>query len=365
MTKYKKIIFKSVVPILLMVLFFSGCDSNRSGFDSSFDVALVATANTAKKTDIIYLDKNFKVLHKQSGLKYADFARGNTPPVVTGGHMYTAPRGTMSDADEHEIVDINLKDGKLKEYDIGEELDGPTVFSYVDGVMYVCRNLNGKSAVGSYNLSNSKIKIRNFQHAKDGCIMNMIAVKECLICGGNSNENVKNHLYILDRKTLKTLKKIQIQNSATGFSVYGEKVYITQEPENERGKYYIGIYDLKSKKYQSIPIDIKGNSMLRVMKWKNSLVIPDVDSTNIKSRFVVYDLKTGKSREIKFDDEIFQSQIRGNELFIFCCGKNERGILYRYAFDGKSLKGEKKLLVDDEILKEGGPSLFFLNNEKK
>ena len=150
------------------------------------------------------------MLHKQSDLKYADFARGNTPPVVTGGHMYTAPRGTMSDADEYEIVDINLKDGKLKEYDIGEELDGPTGFSYVDGVMYVCRNLNGKSAVGSYNLSNSKIKIRNFQHAKDGCIMNMIAVKECLICGGNSNENVKNHLYILDRKTLKRCTRQQL-----------------------------------------------------------------------------------------------------------------------------------------------------------
>ena len=103
MTKYKKIIFKSVVPILLIVLFFSGCDSNRSGFDSSFDVALVATANTAKKTDIIYLDKNFKVLHKQSDLKYADFARGNTPPVVTGGHMYINKKDL-----EHVIVNTRF-----------------------------------------------------------------------------------------------------------------------------------------------------------------------------------------------------------------------------------------------------------------
>ena len=45
---------------------------------------------------------------------------GNHHQKLTGTdnsiHMYTAFRGTMSDADEHEIVDINLKDGKLKEY---------------------------------------------------------------------------------------------------------------------------------------------------------------------------------------------------------------------------------------------------------
>lgn len=317
---YKKL-SKVIVVIILLSLGLTGCRILEGNFDPSFDVAVMLASNGNKKTKIVYLDKDFNVVYKQNNLKYAGFIDSGKP-IVNNNFMYGAPSGNWEDSDGHQIVKINLKDGKVKEYDTGDDVKGPTGFSVCNDVAYLCSNLNRTSIIYRRDLNSGNKKIRKFKDLKDSCMMKVYAAKNRLFSWGIGDSKGQNYVYVFDSKTLKTINKIKFKQSTAYFCSDKENAYILVEEDSDNGvsKSYFGIYNLKKDKYRFKEIKLRANTFLNPIKYKNTVIIPESsdDNKNVKNDgIMIYDVYNNKTSFIKFDDCIEQCEIKGNHLYIY------------------------------------------------
>ncbi|MCI9565196.1 MAG: hypothetical protein HFG30_04195 [Eubacterium sp.] len=341
----KKYVMLSVIFSFIIVA--SGCAKSVNKLNEQerdYSVAVMRTPKTDslfRKTKIELYDKDLKLI-KVNKYLYGGVGRTNWGlPFKEGKYVYELSLGYGVDEEDCKVLQLNSKNGKIKEYKVCKHVND----IYVDGrYIYGIANLNGDTTVSRTTIKDNKIE--EIEVKNEMCM-------ECCIYNGSLYRltDWKNGRIFLaevdfDEKgasvnKIELTKYIDEDTEPSSFYDYKDKLYV---PAKEN------LLCIKNNKVKKTKIKVLDNTNPRLLKGVGKYLYMAVSSLfaeNDNSKIIKYNMDSDKiEAEYNINSCILQFDVVGTDLYVI----NFDNELVKYKIEKGNLieKNKIELEVGDE-----------------
>lgn len=290
----KKIINTCVLIVMSVML--SGCEKN---YFTEYDFGIIYTKEYKNESKICFFNQEMKEVnnlsYNYSNMSYDGFSNA----LIVDNMLYLLPKGHADKLDYGKVVELNLINGKIEEYDFNRT--NITNCRYNNGNIYISSNLDGKSHIDMYDKRTNKIQSMTVSNI----LVDNIIIDDDKIFGIVTNiENSKCTLceFDLSEKDYHVLCELKLEEPPAFMEIYHGNLYFPNED-------ILYEYNIQNKTLEEIKLPHKNAYNLKLVE--DTLYIGCTDIFNGTESYVdiMYLPEKKVMKSIKYDGIILQMEV--------------------------------------------------------